>query len=78
MFLVGSIEKANAGGVLSEFYTNIYKKLKPDVLATSVKAGRFAELRRKQAEEIGMKFVDVSGYIHKTNTSKTLRLLGLE
>ena len=78
VFLVGSIEKANAGGVLSEFYTNIYKKLKPDVLATSVKAGRFAELRRKQAEEIGMKFVDVSGYIHKTNTSKTLRLLGLE
>ncbi len=53
---------------LNAFYTNIYKKLQADILATCVEAGRFGVLKKAHAKETGMKLVDITERYDRTTT----------
>jgi rfaE bifunctional protein nucleotidyltransferase chain/domain len=77
VFLIPSI-KGRKINVLKDFYVGeIYKTLKPDVIASCLKAGKFEHMKRKDAEEIGAKFVDI-GMKHDISTTKIIKVLGLD
>jgi len=63
---------------INKFMDDIYLKLNPDIAVTSLKAGKYGELKKESARVSNTKFVDISGYIHSKNTTKTLKILGLE
>ena len=59
-------------------WTDIYKKLNPDIVATSLKAGRFGKVRKRQAKKAGIKFVDINHAFYDKGTTKLLKIFGLE
>lgn len=63
---------------LAEQYIMLYKKLEPDLLTTSIRAGKHGALKRYQAEAAKIDFVDIDHGIYDKRTSKTIELLGLE
>lgn len=73
IFVIPEFDREN----VSDIYIELYKKLKPDILATSVKSGKYGQAKQYQAEKSGVKFVDISDYIHDKNTTKIIELLNL-
>jgi rfaE bifunctional protein nucleotidyltransferase chain/domain len=62
-----------------EFYgKDLYTGLKPDIIATCVKAGKYGSLKRKHAQEAGIKFLDVDRGFYDKSTTKIIELLGLD
>jgi len=59
---------------MDEFYTDIYKRLQADVLATCVEAGRYGPLKRAHAGDVGMKFVNINERYDRT-TSKVIEII---
>lgn len=53
---------------LNAFYTDIYKKLQADVLATCVEAGRYGPLKKAHANDAGMEFVNITERYDRTTT----------
>ena len=45
---------------MDAFYTDIYKQLQADILATCVEAGRYGLLKKEHARETGMDFVNIA------------------
>lgn len=86
MFVISNIEHVDYVFLIpsfineksDSFFDKIYKPLKPNIVATSVKSGKFGKNKRKSAEKINAEFVDISSYIYDKNTTKTLEILGLE
>lgn len=59
---------------INQFYTDLYKQLKADVLATCVEAGRYGPLKKSHAAETGMEFVNISERYDRT-TTKVIEIL---
>jgi rfaE bifunctional protein nucleotidyltransferase chain/domain len=59
---------------LNAFYTDIYKKVNADVLATCVEAGRYGALKKAHATDVGMKFVNIPERYDRT-TSRVIEIL---
>lgn len=59
---------------LNAFYTDIYRRLQADILATCVDAGRFGPLKREHASEAGIDFVDIPDR-YERNTTKVIEIL---
>jgi len=76
VFLIPSIKNKKID-VISEFYGGIYKVLRPDFIASNLRAGKFEHLKKRQAEEIGAKFVDIDSK-YNTSTTKIIKTLGLD
>lgn len=55
-------------GDVSDFYLDIYRKLKPDVLATNLEIGKYGYHKKKQAKQLGIKFVNLSEVYHPRPT----------
>lgn len=53
---------------LNAFYTDIYKKLHADVLATCVEAGRYGPYKKAHAADVGMEFVNIPERYDRTTT----------
>lgn len=77
VFLVTSLRKVKVKDH-EKFWLEKYKILKPDIIASTLKAGKFGEQKKRQAEKARVKFVDIDQGIYDKNTSKTLKILGLE
>lgn len=60
---------------ISDFYKRFYLELKPDIVATCVKAGKHGAFKKKLAEKAGAKFVDIDHGFYGTTTSKIIELL---
>lgn len=75
VFLIDSFEKINN---ISDYYTNLYQKLNPDFLATSVRAGKCGKVKRKQAKRAGVEFVDIDHGIYDKGTTRIIEKLGLD
>jgi D-beta-D-heptose 7-phosphate kinase/D-beta-D-heptose 1-phosphate adenosyltransferase len=54
------------------FVEEIYEKLRPDVVATSVNAGKHGYLKKQATEHIGAKFVDIDHTFSDISTTKIL------
>lgn len=78
VFIIDSF-KDKSVNINNDFYLKeYYIKLRPNIVASSLKAGNFGLLKKQQAEKVGAEFADISNYIHRVNTSKIIKLLGLE
>ncbi|MBA2651056.1 MAG: hypothetical protein H0U73_02105 [Tatlockia sp.] len=44
---------------LDEYFDQIYQKLKPDIVATNVKAGKYGVIKRSRAKRSNIKFEDI-------------------
>jgi rfaE bifunctional protein nucleotidyltransferase chain/domain len=53
---------------LNAFYTDIYKKLRADILATCVEAGRYGVYKKAHAADAGMEFVNIPERYDRTTT----------
>lgn len=71
IFKIPSIRRVND---ISSFYTDIYRKLSPYAIATSIKAGQNGKYKMKQAEIVGIEFIDVK-QLYKLRTTDLLALL---
>lgn len=76
VFLISSFKKLKKMDDIYNFCKEFYLDLKPDVVVTSVKAGKFGLLKKKQAEASGAKFVDIDHGIYDKKTTKIIKLLG--
>ncbi len=77
VFLIGSIKGKNIN-LIEDFYCQeIYKRLAPDIVASCLKAGKHGHLKKKQAEDVGAKFVDIN-LIYDIHTTNILKIFGLE
>jgi cytidyltransferase-like protein len=59
---------------ISGFYRNIYQKLSPDIVATCINAGKYGKDKKKQADLLNIKFVNIPK-IYKPNTSDVINRL---
>lgn len=59
---------------MNAFYTDIYKQLRADVLATCVEAGRYGLLKKDHAKDAGMDFVNIPE-CYERNTTKVIEIL---
>ena len=76
VFLIPSFKKLKkADNIRNFFCKRIYFDLKPDMVATCVKAGRYGYLKKKGAEAVGAKFVDINHGIYDKKTTKIIELL---
>ena len=78
VFLIDSFKKTIIGKDLEALCVRYYEKLRPDIVATCVKAGKYGDLKRRQAEAVGIKFVDIKNSLYDIGTSKIIKILGLE
>lgn len=78
IFLIPSFRKLKSSESIHHFYEEFYLKLKPDIVATCVKAGKHGYLKKMHAEAAGAKFVDIKHSLYDKNTSKVAKILGLE
>lgn len=65
LFLFPEYEKNHE---LNEFYTNIYKQLRADILATCVEAGRYGPLKQAHAHDAHMQFYNIPERYERTTT----------
>lgn len=72
VFLVPSFKVSKN---IDNFWLKIYRKLNPNLIASSLKAGKFGDMRKEKSEEINAKFVDLSDYLHPFNTTKIYKIL---
>lgn len=75
VFLIPSFKRLKKAGDIHGFYQQFYLDLKPDVVATSIRAGRHSLIKKKHAETAGAKFVDINYGIYDKRTSKIIELL---
>lgn len=76
VFLIPSFKNKKE---LSIYYSkNIYEPLQPDIVATSLRAGKYGEMKMQQANQIGAEFVDINKDIYENRTSKIVEILGLD
>jgi len=61
---------------IHDFYDKFYLELRPDFVATCVKAGKHGHFKKMHAEACGAKFVDIKNSIYDKTTTKTIELLG--
>lgn len=66
-FLIPPFKKYN-----SLIYTNLYKKLKPNIIATCVKAGKHGFLKKRDAEKTGILFKDIRSKYLDVSTTKII------
>lgn len=59
---------------MNAFYTDIYKQLHADVLATCIEAGRYGLLKKDHAQDAGMDFVNIPE-CYERNTTKVIEIL---
>lgn len=71
LFLISDYDNPNE---LNAFYTDIYKKLQADILATCVEAGRYGPLKQAHADAAGMEFVNITERYDRT-TTKVIEIL---
>lgn len=74
LFLIPSFKKIKS---IDSFFTQLYKEINPNIVASSLKAGKFGLYKKKKAEKLGIKFVDLSKKIYSKNTSKVINILGI-
>ncbi|MDP1710106.1 MAG: adenylyltransferase/cytidyltransferase family protein, partial [bacterium] len=82
MFIISNIQQVNFVFLIppykelktkSKFFVEeIYDKLRPDIVATSINAGKHGYLKKQAAEHIGAKFVDIDHTFSDINTTKIL------
>lgn len=60
---------------ISGHYTDIYKKLSPYAIATSVKSGENGKYKKKQAEIAGIRFIDIEKSFYRLHSTDLLELL---
>jgi len=56
----------------------LYEDLNPDIVATSLKAGKHGYLKKSHAKAAGVKFVDIDHGLCDIKTTKIIELLGLD
>ena len=71
LFLIPHYENIEA---INAFYTNIYRKLRANILATCLEAGRYGVLKQAHANEVGIQFVDIKTRYDRS-TSTVINLL---
>ena len=76
-FLIDSLKKTFEKERKTFFVRGYYGKLKPDIVASCLKIGKYGHLKEEQAKEIGAKFVDINSVYH-LRTIKIINILGLE
>lgn len=76
VFLIKSLK--NIANTQDFYFGKIYRTLKPDIVATSIKAGKYGSLKKKQALKVGATFVDIKKGLYKKRTSYILKHLELE
>jgi rfaE bifunctional protein nucleotidyltransferase chain/domain len=76
VFLIEAYKKVKKDDTSVFYSKEIYERLNPNIVGNSLKAGRYGKLKKTQAESLGIRFVDLD-YIHKVNTSKIIKLLGM-
>ncbi len=74
LFLIPSFKKSKN---INSFFIKIYKQINPNVVASSLKAGKYGLYKKTIAESLGIKFVDLSKKIYSKNTSKVISILGI-
>lgn len=60
------------------FCDKFYSELRPDIVATCMKAGKHGHLKKLHAKAVGAKFVDIDHGIYDKSTTKTIEILELE
>jgi D-beta-D-heptose 7-phosphate kinase/D-beta-D-heptose 1-phosphate adenosyltransferase len=86
IFVLSNLEAVNYVFLIPSFkdtdpevmFLELYKDLNPDIVATSIKAGRHGQIKKDSAKKIGAKFVDINHGIYDKGTTKTMEILGLE
>lgn len=58
----------------NNFYHQLYLEIKPDIVATCIKAGKHGLLKKQHAYVVKAKFIDIDS-IYELNTTKVLELL---
>lgn len=76
LFLIPEYDNSQATQ-LNGFYTDIYKKLRADILATCVEAGRYGVYKKAHAADAGMQFVNIPERYDRTTTKVIEILKGL-
>jgi rfaE bifunctional protein nucleotidyltransferase chain/domain len=59
---------------MDDFYSNLYRELQIDVLATCVDAGKYGPLKKSHALHAGIEFIDIPER-YERNTSRVIELL---
>ncbi|MFI4938185.1 MAG: adenylyltransferase/cytidyltransferase family protein [Candidatus Berkiellales bacterium] len=57
-----------------EFYRNIYRALRPDIVASCLTAGKFSPSKQKNALELNIEFININS-LYEKNTTKVIELL---
>lgn len=78
VFLIPSFKKVKNALEINKFCQKMYMELKPDIVATSVRAGKHGQLKKEQAKAAGAKFVDINHAFYKQRTSRVIKILGLD
>ncbi len=71
LFLIPAYKKNEE---MNDFYTDIYRKIQADILATCLEAGRYGVLKKAHAEEVGIQFVNIQS-LYDRSTTKVIELL---
>ncbi len=74
LFLIPSFKKVKN---IDSFFIKIYKEINPNIVASSLKAGKYGVYKKEKAEKLDIKFVDLSKKIYSNNTSKVISILGI-
>ena len=75
VFLIPSFGKTKDPDKINNFYRKLHLSLKADVIATCVRAGKHGHFKKKHAEAVGAKFVDIKHNSYDISTSKIIERL---
>ena len=81
VFLIDSFKKDYLVGgdkTVSKYLDRIYLKLRPDIVATCMKAGKYGDLKKQHAKLVSARFIDIKCALYDKNTTKTIKILGLD
>jgi rfaE bifunctional protein nucleotidyltransferase chain/domain len=78
VFLIPSVKNVKKDDWNLFWGKNIYGNLKPDIVASAMKAGLYGDRKRNNAESVGAKFVDIDHGFYDKSTTSIAKAFGLE
>jgi rfaE bifunctional protein nucleotidyltransferase chain/domain len=78
IFLIPSVANVKKSEWNGFWGKSIYRNLKPDIVATALKAGSFGGKKKETAESIGAKFVNIDHGFYDQSTTRIAKAIGLE